>query len=172
MSVGRKGGKLFPIVGRDQQLHAYKEAVKAALAEQSPVLLEGKIVLYIWFWRNQATYETHQAKTHRKHEADCTNMFKATEDACQGILFKNDKDNIQTHGYIVEQGPDVTPMVVIYLHQPSRLITSEDEMLSLMEGDVQEMFLGMRMLAATEGLLGANTALTEDEDPDWEGGEF
>ena len=170
LSVGRKNGKMFPIVGRDQQLHAYKEAVKEALSLQSPVFMEGKLVMSIWFWRVQANYQTPQARGHRKHEADCTNLFKATEDACQGILFKNDKDNVETHGYIVEQGPDVNPLIIIRLQTASDLISREQEMLNMMPGAVQEEYLAHKLQFATNGLLAANSKLKADED--WDGGDF
>lgn len=170
LSVGRKNGRMIPIVGRDQQLFAYKEAIKEALQAAGPVMRTGTLKMSIWFWRVQATYQTHQARTHRKHEADCTNMFKATEDACQGILYKNDKDNVETHGYVVAQGPDVTPMVVICLELAPA--DRESEIINMMTDAVYESFQLARMLATAEGLLDVNTELAEEDDPTWEPGEF
>lgn len=113
LSVGRRGGKYFPMVGRNQQLHNYKEAVREELRAYFPELLEGKIELKFYFWRRRDEYKTPQARGHRKHEADGTNLAKATEDALQGVLFKNDKDVSRMIWEIVDQGPDVTPRVVV-----------------------------------------------------------
>lgn len=111
VGTARRGGKVTSYVGRNQQLDAYKEAVKEALGEQA--LIEGKVELKFFFWRNRAEYTTPQAKLHRKHEADLTNLQKATEDALQGVLFTNDRDVQHIESYIVEQGPEVEGRVVI-----------------------------------------------------------
>ena len=120
LSVGRKGGKVFPMVGRNQQLHMYKEAIKEAIGSPD-IWFDGKIELKFFFWRRRDDYKTPQARTHRKHEADGTNLSKATEDALQGVLFKNDKDVNHAEWTIVEQGPDVTPCVVIGIRQGSAM---------------------------------------------------
>lgn len=109
----RLNGKMSAYVGRNQQLDAYKEAVREAIADQAPRKVDGPVDITFFFWRNRAEYTTPQARTHRKHEADATNMQKATEDALQGVLYDNDKDNIHVESWIVEQGPDVEPRVVV-----------------------------------------------------------
>ena len=116
LSVGRRGGKAFPMVGRNNQLHMYKEAVKEEL-DNPGIWFDGKIELKFFFWRRRDEYKTPQARTHRKHEADGTNMAKATEDALQGVLFKNDKDVNRMEWTVVEQGPDVIPRVVVAIRQ-------------------------------------------------------
>jgi Holliday junction resolvase RusA-like endonuclease len=116
LSVGRKNGKYYPYVGRNQQLHNYKLAIKEELGDPGLFFL-GKVELQFFFWRRRDEYVTPQARTHRKHEADGTNLAKATEDALQGILFKNDKDVNHMEWTIVEQGPDVNPAVVIGIRQ-------------------------------------------------------
>jgi Holliday junction resolvase RusA-like endonuclease len=111
VGYSRRGGKMSAYVGRNQQLDAYKEAIREALGEQPK--LDGKVTLVFYFWRNRAEYLTAQARTHRKHEADVTNLQKATEDACQGVLFDNDRDVACVYSEMREQGPDVIPAVVI-----------------------------------------------------------
>lgn len=111
LSVGRKGNKVYPKMSRDEQLWHYKQAIKEAIG--TPYFIEGKMELVFFFWRDRAEYVTPQARTHRKHEADVTNLVKATEDALQGVLFKNDKDTRVLHAEMVEQGPDVNGKVVI-----------------------------------------------------------
>lgn len=116
--VARKSGKLIPYIGQNQQLKAYQNAIQELIGEQA--FIEGKISLRFWFWRERAEYTTPQAKTHRKHEADTTNLQKATEDALQGVLFKNDKDVADIHSTMVAQGPDVHGKIVIQA-EPYRL---------------------------------------------------
>lgn len=111
VGYSRRGGKMSAYVGRNQQLDAYKEAVREVLGEQT--LAVGLHTLHLFFWRNRAEYTTPQARTHRKHEADLTNLQKATEDALQGVLFGNDRDVREVHSYLVEQGPEVTPQIII-----------------------------------------------------------
>lgn len=107
----RAGGKMSAYVGQNQQLNAYKEAVKEAIGKVD--MIEGKVDITFFFWRNRAEYSTPQARSHRKHEADATNLQKSTEDALQGLLYNNDKDNIHVESWIVEQGPDVEGKVVV-----------------------------------------------------------
>jgi Holliday junction resolvase RusA-like endonuclease len=107
-------GKVKGYVGRDQELRNYQDAIRAELAKKNPILVDGKIKVTMWFWRNQARYATEKrAKGAGNQEADGTNMYKATEDACQKILFPNDRANVSGHFYVVEQGPDVTGKVII-----------------------------------------------------------
>lgn len=112
VGYARRGGKMSAYVGRNAQLDAYKEAVREEIGDGHD-MIEGKVELAMFFWRNRAEYTTPQARQHRKHEADLTNMVKATEDALQGLLFKNDRDTNCIRAGVVEQGPDVVPRVVI-----------------------------------------------------------
>lgn len=107
LGVGKRGGKYFPYVGRNNQLHSYKEAVAAELAEVHP-LPEGTYDLAFYFWRR---LDEHASG--RKHIADATNLQKATEDALQGILFDNDRDVHRITSTVVEQSDTTKPHVVI-----------------------------------------------------------
>lgn len=120
----RRGGKLTSYVGRNAQVHAYEQAIKEAVLDQLPKdfeMFEGKITLEFYFWRERAEYVTPQARTHRKHEADVTNLQKATEDALQGVLFKNDKDVDDVHSVMVNQGPEVEGTVIIGISRSNAL---------------------------------------------------
>jgi Holliday junction resolvase RusA-like endonuclease len=120
VGVKRVNGKMVPYVGRNTQLHMYKEAVREVLGDPG-LFIEGKVELKFFFWRNRAEYSTPQARTHRKHEADGTNMAKSTEDALQGVLFKNDKDTNHMQWTVVEQGPNVKGRIVIAIRQGTLL---------------------------------------------------
>lgn len=121
LSIGRRGGKMFATMGRNQQLWTYQQAVKEEIGESPSVWIEGPVQMVFYFWRRRDEYSTHQARTHRKHEADATNMQKALEDALQGVLFKNDKDTNDIRSVIVEQGPDVQPKVVVAIKKSQKL---------------------------------------------------
>lgn len=115
VSVGRKrnGGGMYPVVGRDQQLHAYKMAVKEQLERYQTFLLPGLYAAKYYFWRKRDVYRTQHQMDHRKHEADLTNLVKATEDACQEILFGNDRDCVWHHCYMMDQDAEAIPRVVV-----------------------------------------------------------
>jgi Holliday junction resolvase RusA-like endonuclease len=104
-------------IGREQEVYTYQQAIKAELGLQNPVMLEGDLAMTCYFWRNLATYTGPSGKQAKANVADTTNMFKATEDACQKVLFKNDRSNVVTRGFTVAQGPEVQPFVVIHLEQ-------------------------------------------------------
>ncbi len=107
ISVGKRNGKYIPIVGRNEQLYSYQEAVKAELADTEQLPFD-EFELTFFFWRRLDTHETG-----RKHQADATNLLKATEDALQGVLFENDRNARDVRSTIVAQGPDMKPCVVI-----------------------------------------------------------
>lgn len=123
VSVIRKAGKVIPVVGRDAQLDAFKNAVaeqvrnELGIGDEESFYFEGPTKLTIYLWRQRAAYETPQSRTHRKHEADATNMLKATEDALQGIFYKNDKDNHEVRAVIFAQGENVTPAIIIHIEE-------------------------------------------------------
>lgn len=162
-----KTGRVAGYVGRDQELYTYQQAVKEELAKQSPVMLDGAVIITCFFWRSRvAGLDATTGKRQKKSQADCTNMLKSTEDACQGVLFKNDKGNVSSRGYIVEQGPEVEGRVVICVetaesdykaevlnmlpdHLYARVVASPDEQLML-------------------GVYSANTSLKADYGDDEE----
>jgi len=117
VGVNRRNGRLSAYVGRDEGLHAYEEAIKEELSAHDPAMIDAdRIGLIFYFWRDIPYYETTR-KTH-KHEADLTNLQKATEDACQGILFENDKAVKRVVSHMVVQSSDVSrPGVLIGVHE-------------------------------------------------------
>lgn len=112
ITTGRKGGRIFANMGRNQGLHAYQQAIKELIGDGHDLII-GPVELKFYFWRNRADYTTPQARTARKNEADATNMQKAAEDALQGVLFKNDKDTNHVTSKIIAQGTDVHGKILI-----------------------------------------------------------
>lgn len=100
-------------IGPDPTLQTYQNAIKDELTMQGVELLPGDYSLYFTFSRNLASYGTSSGKTSTRNAADATNMQKATEDALQGVLIHNDRDVVRVGSVIVDQGPLVSPFVVI-----------------------------------------------------------
>lgn len=114
LSMGRRsGGSMYPMIGRDKQLYGYQMAIKEQLSKWNTLLLPGMYVAQYHFWRRRDAYTTEKSRQVRKHEADLTNMLKATEDACQSVLFGNDVDCVGHTNYVFEQGKGVSARVVI-----------------------------------------------------------
>jgi Holliday junction resolvase RusA-like endonuclease len=114
LSVGRKNGGLFPRVGQATNLHMYQEAIREDLRERDIEMLDGNIILRFFFWRQQAQYKsTATDRQVQRHVADATNLQKGLEDALQGILFANDRMVDDVRSVVVEQGPSVSPLIVI-----------------------------------------------------------
>lgn len=106
LDIMRRGGKIVPTYGRNQQLHMYQEALRDEIKRTYPPhmqeILRPGYELDFWFWRN----------TEKGNVADATNLQKATEDALQGLLLQNDREVVRVASTIVEQGPDVYGTVI------------------------------------------------------------
>lgn len=113
VSVGKRNGKMIPIVGRNAQLDAFKNAVREELESQGVKKVNySNYDIKFFFWRK---LESNTGGS-RKNIADATNMQKATEDALQDVLIGNDRDVKSIQSIIVDQGPDVKkPGILIYL---------------------------------------------------------
>lgn len=143
VSVGKRGGKMIPVVGRNQQMDAYKSAIREELEEDYPssesFILPPSYSLDFFFWRR---LDASSDGSRRQHQADTTNMVKATEDALQGILIGNDRDVLRVQGITVAQGPEVIPGVVVRIEWD---IDSTDA-LRLLPKEIELELLGYRHL--------------------------
>lgn len=119
LGTGRKGGKVYPTYAKNAVQAAYQEALKetigdAARAADLPMQPEDiDLELSIMVWRTREQYTSGTGRTVTRNTADATNIQKATEDALQGILFKNDKQVKKVACEIVEEGRDVKPAIII-----------------------------------------------------------
>ena len=104
-SIGRRGGKAFPIAGKDQQLAAYQEAIRDELIEQGAQMMEPPYRVEMWFWRSTAGRGTRYA--------DATNLLKSAEDALQGAVIDNDRNNLTVVSHIIEQSKDADDRIAI-----------------------------------------------------------
>ena len=101
-------GKRIPKLYAHAEMVTYKEAVKEALAG-SQMLDAAELHLRFYFFRH--------AGTKHDHVADATNLQKATEDALQGVLFPNDRAVRRVESWIVAQGAEVSPLIVVELEE-------------------------------------------------------
>lgn len=144
VSVGRRGGKMIPIVGRNQALDAYKEAIKEDFGYRYPgdSMLPGQYSLDFFFWRKLEAGVT-VGRDRRQHQADGTNLMKATEDALQGLVIDNDRNVMRAGWAIVSQGPDVVPGVVVRVQYGLNPL----EALAHLSWEMQEEILSYRHLS-------------------------
>lgn len=119
LSVGRRAGKPFPIMGRNQQLYRYQEAVREELLRQRAIVLElddevDAYELVLMFHQVLESYQTQSGRTVHDKEADLTNLVKATEDAIQGVLIENDRAVRKCTSYVERSAAsNATPYIVI-----------------------------------------------------------
>lgn len=113
VSVGKKGGRAFPRVYQSAAVKSYKEAVAEELTGLEPVMEEGLVSLRFYFWRALPVYVSEEGSRVRKHKPDVTNLQKLLEDACQGILYANDRDVRDIQSVLMAMEQNTKPMVVI-----------------------------------------------------------
>lgn len=109
VGVMRQNGKLRPYIGRNQQLHAYKEAVKEELQQRYGSLMptQAQVELFLYFWQRLDKYESSSGRKTQDRRADLTNLVKAFEDAIQGVLIKNDTQVKAQRSVIVAQNTEL-----------------------------------------------------------------
>ena len=113
-------GTAFAIRGRraagvspNRKLVAFQQAAREALlADYDPPLLTEPLRMRFWFKR-VIEKTTYGEKSAHANYSDATNLQKGLEDAFQGILYKNDRQVVDIHSVIVEQGPEASPVIVI-----------------------------------------------------------
>lgn len=120
VAVGRKAGKVFPMVYQSASLKAYQEAIREEMALQCPhaVMERGEISVQFFFWRSTDSI---------RKDADATNLQKALEDALQGILYLNDARNRRVTSEIVEQGPGIDPAIIITIEAYNPSVVGKPE---------------------------------------------
>jgi len=126
-------------------------------------MLDGLLGITCYFWRNQteSTSATSGRKL-KKSVADGTNMLKSTEDACQGILFDNDKSNKVGRFFVIDQGPEVVGRVIICVEKlPS---SWRDDVLSNLPDQMYLELFGTPEEKLAVGLHLPNITLAKEND--------
>lgn len=128
VGVTNKGGRPRGFVGQNQQLRNYQEAVKLDIKNQILGTETSRhlptfcpVRLHLFFYRRLDSYELQTGRKGSRNAVDATNMQKAFEDALQGVLFANDRNNIQVCSVIAEQGPEVSPGTIMVMQWAENL---------------------------------------------------
>lgn len=115
LGMRKRGNKSYPHIGPNGVLVTYQNAIRAELERQGATMREPGYSLRIWLARQIVTYLGESGRRVTRNKADGTNIFKATEDAMQGIVINNDVNCKQGHWLMMAQDKDVVPLVVIEL---------------------------------------------------------
>lgn len=99
--IPKRGGVI-----KDRKLQAYQNAIKEAFDDWDRGIYDVPLDIQFYFWRN---------KSGRAKDADATNLQKSLEDALQGHLFVNDRNNQRISSEIMAQGPDVEPLILVFV---------------------------------------------------------
>lgn len=111
-TVRTKGGSLRSVMGRNQELYTYQQAIKSMVTNAQK--LAGNVAITVYLWRKlEEGFIGGGRRTVRDARPDATNMLKAAEDALQGLLYDNDENNVDVRAVIVERSPNTRPLVVI-----------------------------------------------------------
>lgn len=116
-----------PMVGKGYahkrpKLRAYQEAIKSLWDERHPGLepVAKGTPLELTFLFSRSTQEG--------KPADATNLAKALEDALQGKLYVNDRDNKRVISTVMEQGPRVERVGIVIAVRPFELTAMERDL--------------------------------------------
>lgn len=120
--ASKEGGKRRTYMRPSKDLKNYQQAIKDEMEEWLTIPFASEIDVLFVFSRSLDEIVRGGARKSRVHQADATNMQKATEDALQGILFPNDNQNRVVHSIIYEQEADIEPYVAIGV----KVVTDED----------------------------------------------
>jgi Endodeoxyribonuclease RusA len=130
MAMGVKGGKRVPRFYKDKALDVYQHALRECIEEAypaRPIFAPGATLsIYFAFWRVLDGGVINDRRR-RGRWADATNLQKSTEDSLQNCLFDNDRHNVLITTRVVQQEPDIEPMIYIRVSDviPSELILDE-----------------------------------------------
>lgn len=125
-SVGRKNGHNFVRMSTPPKQLAYQTAIRETIDTAYPqyapdqgddYLFPKGLALSIkyWFWRKRDKYQTESGRNMTANEVDLTNLVKATEDCLQGRLIWNDVEVAHSEAWMVQQGVDVRPHIMIVI---------------------------------------------------------
>lgn len=107
-STGKKNGKLVTRFFKDEKLRSYQEAVKESLRADYPdfLPLTENAMLRLFLWRRLDK---------GAQVMDTTNGQKALEDALQGVLLSNDRQDLYVTTILMSQTKDTEPLIIIKL---------------------------------------------------------
>lgn len=98
-----------------RRMRLFQDSVKEEFPIQNPGFINlGTAALDVRFylWRSVAVFENASGRVVEGNDVDATNCQKALEDALQGILYKNDTNNVQVSTWL-HQAVDIEPFIII-----------------------------------------------------------
>jgi len=109
------------------QLREYRDELSRTFVQQYPLTLPARGLLKVEFkfWRNTAD---------GAELADATNLLKATEDALEGILYDNDRNNRLVSSEIIQQDDQAPNAIMVTVSEyevsaieiPPRIIMNKE----------------------------------------------
>lgn len=132
MGRNKSSGKNYIKFHAAPNLRAYqdalRESVELAYPDLEPFKEKTPLHVFFFYWRRLDQYRTQSGRQHTSHRADTSNLNKATEDAFQGLLYKNDVDNVTVMGRMMEQSIHAEPMLLVIAtdEAPNGLLLSDD----------------------------------------------
>ena len=131
---GKAGGRK---VAPNPKVVNYERAVREALEQM------GAGMNLDTLWPKDVTFYYVRSTADGGQPADVTNLNKATEDACQGILYGNDRNNRRVMGDILEQGPDVKhPGIIVVVQDYWIDPTIKEQLIESLVSDTPVAFAG------------------------------
>jgi Holliday junction resolvase RusA-like endonuclease len=119
LSVGRRNGKVFPSMGQNAELKIYQDTIQEILLADGVKMLKGDIEIDFYFNRVALSYRANSGRRQSKNRADLTNMQKALEDAFQGILIDNDRDNVRVQSCAITHPATEDGYTVAHVYKPA-----------------------------------------------------
>lgn len=117
-AIGRRAGKPYIQHYSPEKYKNFTEAVRSAFSQEYPdfVPIDGEVLdVRFFLWREQSVFETPTGRKSQANIADATNMQKAIEDALQGLLYVNDRDNHRVSCEIMSQDKETEPAILVQI---------------------------------------------------------
>lgn len=116
LSVGRRNGKLVPMIGRNQELSSFQEGVKETIIHKYPafeMFVDTDVEVRIFVWKRLEEYRSASGRVTRDKKADATNIQKAVEDSIQALLIDNDVHVRRITTEVVRQDTSTNGCIII-----------------------------------------------------------
>ncbi len=131
------GGKSYAKLVSGERLKNYQEGIRQNVRQACPDLEpfpdDIPLQFMLLVWRQLDSYISGRGRTQKRHVADATNIQKATEDALQKILYKNDSQIKWASTCIIEQTETTSPAMLIIVEPFNGLYFDADVLLELMK---------------------------------------
>jgi Holliday junction resolvase RusA-like endonuclease len=138
-SIGRRNGGLFVAMHSTERMRNFQASVREEFELQNPGYRKEEGLLRVEFhlWRQLVEYDTDKRKQRGK-VADATNCQKALEDALQGLLYDNDRDNRFVSCEFAEHDVETIPFILVKVSKWDHVDSTAGAMRTVLEAPVTE----------------------------------